>query len=80
MLRDHILSIMEEALFGLTPSTTKIRFQYPEKDDISAVKPEDIVLVFQQKPTVESDRPKSRRLASTLKFEDKRLEKFNPIY
>ena len=67
------------------PSATKIRFQYPETDDLHTVAGEDIVLVFPHKPTQHANgdvegRPKSKRVAKSLEFEDERLKNFSPIY
>eukprot|EP00116_Pleurobrachia_bachei_P003013 sb/3463275/ len=69
------------------PSVTKIRFKFPDEEDIQWVGSADIVLVFQHKPGLPCDgeeeekgRPRSKRTAGVLELEDDRMASFTPIY
>ena len=59
------------------PSETKLRFSYPNEEDIKDVPAKDIVLLLQ---LPEMKGQSSKRLASKLVFEDARLKDFSPIY
>lgn len=65
------------------PSKTRIRFFYPDEDDLQWINKTDIVLVFKQKPSTTQDGEsgrKSKRIATILEFNDARLANFSPIY